>query len=107
MGGKISPTSYQGKIATTKKTGKNLLPVFGTATLILGTVDINTPFINLESKVLFGRTDENASTALGELVSTNIATGESFSVESIDAAGALETGDLTTFNWMFLQEEQQ
>lgn len=106
MGDNIPTTSYRGGVATTKKTGKNTLPVFQIATLVAGTINISTKFINSKSTILFGRTNVNASTNLGELIALNITPGDKFTVSSLDNAGSVENGDLSTFKWLFLPEDQ-
>lgn len=102
MGGRIPPTSHQGNVAEVNKTGKTTQFATGSATLVAGTVTIPSKDINSKSIVLFGRTSVNSSTGIGEINAKSIIPGVSFVVNSLTLLAAVETDDVSIFDWLII-----
>jgi hypothetical protein len=75
--------------------------VIGTATLAAGSAIISSTASDVTSYIFLTRTDLNASTAVGELRITN-KSASTFTVNSVDATGTVETGDLSSFDWVII-----
>lgn len=75
----------------------------GTATLVNGTVTVANTNIAAGDRIFLSHGAINASTAIGTLHYT-ISAGASFTIESLDAAAAVETGDLSTISYVIIQE---
>jgi hypothetical protein len=76
-------------------------PVVGTGTLAAGTATINTTACDVTSYILLTHTNLNASTGVGTLRVVN-KIANSFTVNSVDATGTIEAGDLSDFDWMII-----
>jgi len=75
----------------------------GTGTLVAGTLTISNSLVTADCVILLTRQGVNASTALGELAVTAKTAGTSFVVTSLQSGGTTQTGDLSTFCWMIIQ----
>ena len=75
----------------------------GTGTLSSGTLTISNTLVTTDCVILLTRQGFNASTALGELAVTARTSGTSFVVTSLQSGGTTQTGDLSTFCWMIIQ----
>ena len=75
----------------------------GTGTLVAGTLTISNTLVTADCVILLTRQGVNASTALGELAVTAKTSGTSFVVTSLQSGGTTQTGDLSTFCWMIIQ----
>lgn len=77
--------------------------VIGTATLVSGTVTVNTTACDVTSYVILSRTAVNASTAVGELRVSNQG-ANNFTVVSADPTtpASTLTADVSTFHWMIV-----
>lgn len=71
----------------------------GTATLVAGQAVVNTTASDVTSHIFLTHTNLNASTAVGTLRITN-KSANSFTVNSVDATGAIETNDVSDFDWV-------
>jgi hypothetical protein len=76
----------------------------GRGTLAAGQEVINTTASDVTSYIMLTRTNLNASTAIGELRVSN-KSANSFTVNSVDATGSVETGDLSDFDWVIINAE--
>lgn len=75
--------------------------IVGSGTLASGSAIIATTASDVSSYILLTRNNLNASTAVGELRVTNKG-ANNFTVNSVNAAGAVETGDASSFDWVIL-----
>lgn len=75
--------------------------VVGTGTLAAGIATINTTASDVTCYIFLTRTNLNASTAVGELRIVN-KIANSFTVNSVDATGAIEVNDVSDFDWMIV-----
>ena len=71
----------------------------GTATLAAGTATVSTTASDVTSHIFLTHTNLNASTNIGTLRISN-RSANSFTVNSVDSTGAIETGDLSDFDWV-------
>lgn len=93
----FSTDSVVTKKLTLESTGVS--PTVGTGVLALGTAIINTDACDVTSYIQLTHTNLNASTAVGTLRVVN-KLANSFTVESVDALGAVVPGDLSDFDWV-------
>lgn len=94
VGGRVSATGL-----TLGNAG--LAPTVGTGTLAAGSAIINTTASDVTSYILLTHTNLNASTAVGTLRVVN-KLANSFTVNSVDATGAVEVNDLSDFDWVII-----
>lgn len=78
--------------------GDNNYKIYGTGTLISGTVTVLSDFKNASSIILIQRTTKNSSTELGYLAVEDATGG--FSVTSYRANGNIATSDNSSFMWI-------
>lgn len=75
--------------------------VIGRATLVAGQVVVNTTACDVTSYIFLTRTNLNASTAVGTLRVSNKGAND-FTVNSVDATGAIEVNDVSDFDWVII-----
>jgi len=75
----------------------------GTGTLVAGTLTISNSLVTADCVILLTRQGINSSTTLGQLAVTTKTAGTSFVVTSLQNDGTTQTGDLSTFCWMIIQ----
>jgi hypothetical protein len=75
--------------------------IVGSGTLASGSAIISTTASDVTTYIMLTRTNLNASTAVGELRVTNKGAND-FTVNSVDATGAVETGDASSFDWLII-----
>lgn len=77
--------------------------VIGSGTLAAGIATINTTASDVTCYIMLTRTNLNASTAVGELRIVN-KIANSFTVNSVDALGAIVVGDDSDFDWVLFNQ---
>lgn len=75
----------------------------GTATLVAGTVTVANTNIAAADRIIAFHIAPNASTAIGTLTYT-ISAATSFTITSLDATAATETGDLSTIGYFIVRQ---
>lgn len=73
--------------------------VIGRGTLVAGQAIINTTACDVTTYIFLTHTNLNASTAVGTLRISNKGAND-FTVNSVDATGAIEVNDVSDFDWV-------
>jgi len=75
----------------------------GTGTLVSGTLTISNSLVTSDCVILLTRQGINGSTTVGELAVTTKTSGTSFVVTSLQSGGTTQTGDVSSFCWVIIQ----
>lgn len=105
--GSVTPNTIDGTIITAhtrfQVDGGAVTDSIGTATLALGTATVLNTNIAAGDRIFPAHEAINASTGIGTLHYT-ISAGVSFTITSLDATGATETGDLSTISYLIVRQ---
>lgn len=76
--------------------------VQGSATLVAGSVTVNTLAANSSQKIRVWR-ETQAGSAVGHITVGTITNGKGFVVNSLNSSGSLEVDDTSTISWAFIK----